>query len=96
MGDTFSYADIIVASRLFWYKSILKEDEWARISSWNGGRWAKVLDKVQQECHLASRYEIKCCSCQQFIILYDILSDLPEKIWAPDNLNPSKTSCHIS
>ncbi|KAG1841904.1 hypothetical protein DFJ58DRAFT_856067 [Suillus subalutaceus] len=53
MGDTFSYADIIVASRLFWYKRVLKEDEWARISSWNGGRWAKVLDKVQQECHLA-------------------------------------------
>ncbi|KAG1780635.1 hypothetical protein EV702DRAFT_1194109 [Suillus placidus] len=44
MGDTFSYADIIVASRLFWYKRVLKEDE-----------WAKVLDKVpvQQECHLA-------------------------------------------
>jgi glutathione S-transferase len=53
MGDTFSYADIIAASRLFWYKRVLKEDEWARISSWNGGRWAKVLDKVQQECHLA-------------------------------------------
>ncbi|KAG2749295.1 hypothetical protein P692DRAFT_20778400 [Suillus brevipes Sb2] len=57
MGETFSYADIIVASRLFWYKRILKEDEWARISSWNGGRWAKVLDKVQQECHL-SVYEL--------------------------------------
>ncbi|KAG2138644.1 uncharacterized protein EDB93DRAFT_720964 [Suillus bovinus] len=53
MGDTFSYADIIVASRLFWYKRVLKEDEWARISSWNGGRWARVLDKVQQECHLS-------------------------------------------
>jgi len=53
MGDTFSYADIIVACRLFWLKRVLKEDEWARISSWNGGRWAKVLDDVQKECHLA-------------------------------------------
>jgi glutathione S-transferase len=53
MGDTFSYADITVACRLLWFKRVLKEDEWARVSSWNGGRWAKMLDDVQQECHLA-------------------------------------------
>jgi glutathione S-transferase len=53
MGDTFSYADIIVACRLFWFKRVLKEDEWARVSSWNGERWAKVLDEVQQECRVA-------------------------------------------
>ncbi|KAG1882746.1 hypothetical protein F4604DRAFT_1879410 [Suillus subluteus] len=40
MGDTFSYADII-------------DDEWARISSWNGGKWAKVLEDVEKECNLA-------------------------------------------
>ncbi|KAG0708471.1 hypothetical protein DFH29DRAFT_892758 [Suillus ampliporus] len=53
MGDTFSYADIIVACWLLWYKRVLKEDEWARISSWNGGKWAQVLADVEKECKLA-------------------------------------------
>lgn len=50
MGDAFSYADIFVACSLLWYKRVAKEDEWARISSWNGGKWAQVLADVEQEC----------------------------------------------
>ncbi|KAG1722229.1 hypothetical protein EDD22DRAFT_1054641 [Suillus occidentalis] len=53
MGDAFSYADITVASSLLWYKRVVKEDEWARISSWNGGKWAQLLADVEQECNLA-------------------------------------------
>ncbi|KAG1764304.1 hypothetical protein EDD22DRAFT_1042576 [Suillus occidentalis] len=53
MGDAFSYADITVASSLLWYKRVVKEDEWARISSWNGGKWVQVLADVEQECNLA-------------------------------------------
>ncbi|KAG2047780.1 hypothetical protein BDR06DRAFT_963587 [Suillus hirtellus] len=53
MGDTFSYADIIVACWLLWFKRVLKEDEWVRISSWNGGKWAQVLADVEKECGLA-------------------------------------------
>ncbi|KAG1748572.1 hypothetical protein EDB19DRAFT_1847260 [Suillus lakei] len=53
MGDTFSYADIIVACCLLWYKRVVKEDEWAKISSWNGGKWAQVLADVEKECKLA-------------------------------------------
>ncbi|KAG1744385.1 hypothetical protein EDB19DRAFT_1927304 [Suillus lakei] len=53
MGDTFSYADIIVACYLLWYKRVVKEDEWTMISSWNGGRWAQVLADVEKECKLA-------------------------------------------
>ncbi|KAG1822106.1 hypothetical protein EV424DRAFT_1611335 [Suillus variegatus] len=53
MGDTFSYADIIVASCLLWFKRVLKEDEWVRISSWNGGKWAQLLADVEKECKLA-------------------------------------------
>ncbi|KAG1818548.1 uncharacterized protein BJ212DRAFT_1269266 [Suillus subaureus] len=54
MGDTFSYADIIVACWLLALKRVLKEnDEWARISSWNGGKWAQVLVDVEKECKLA-------------------------------------------
>jgi len=51
MGDTFSYADIIVACCLLWYKRVLREDEWARISSWNGGKWAQLLTDVEKECN---------------------------------------------
>ncbi|KAG2116866.1 hypothetical protein BD769DRAFT_1056525 [Suillus cothurnatus] len=53
IGNTFSYADIILACYLLWYKRVLKEDEWARISSWNGGKWAQVLADVEKECKLA-------------------------------------------
>ncbi|KAG1882748.1 hypothetical protein F4604DRAFT_1921348 [Suillus subluteus] len=54
MGDTFSYADIIVACWLLAFKRVLKEDDkWASISSWNGGKWAKVLADVEKECKLA-------------------------------------------
>ena len=53
MGDTFSYADITVACFLLWYKRVLKEDEWAEISSWNGGKWTQVLTDVEKECNLS-------------------------------------------
>jgi len=53
MGDTFSYADITVACFLLWYKRVLKEDEWAEISSWNGGKWSQVLTDVEKECNLS-------------------------------------------
>ncbi|KAG2133341.1 hypothetical protein DEU56DRAFT_973119 [Suillus clintonianus] len=52
MGD-FSYADIIVACRVLWYKRVLKEDEWAKISAWHGGKWVQVLADVEKECNLA-------------------------------------------
>ena len=53
MGDTFSYADIIVACSLLWYKRVMKEYEWAWISSLNGGKWVQVLEHVEKECNLA-------------------------------------------
>jgi len=53
MGDTFSYADIIVASWLLSYKRVLKADEWLRVSSWNGGKWTQVLADVEKECTLS-------------------------------------------
>ncbi|KAG1788358.1 uncharacterized protein HD556DRAFT_1298003 [Suillus plorans] len=48
----FSFADIIVACHLLWFKRVLKEDEWVRIGSWNGGKWAQLAD-VEKECKLA-------------------------------------------
>jgi glutathione S-transferase len=52
IGDSFSFADITVACYLLLHKRVLKEDEWARICSWNGGKWAQVLADVEQECKL--------------------------------------------
>ena len=42
MGETPSYADFIVMSRLVWAKALfgVESAEWARISSWEGGKWA--------------------------------------------------------
>ncbi|KAI6047783.1 hypothetical protein EDC04DRAFT_2863964 [Pisolithus marmoratus] len=50
MGDVFSYADILVASRLFWFRRVLHDDEWTRIVSWDDGRWEKFLADVEKEC----------------------------------------------
>ncbi|KAH7886297.1 hypothetical protein F5I97DRAFT_1809208 [Phlebopus sp. FC_14] len=50
MGDTFSYADIIIASRLLWFSRVFHEDEWNKVCSWNGGRWKKLLEDVKKEC----------------------------------------------
>ncbi|KAI6038813.1 hypothetical protein EDC04DRAFT_2868204 [Pisolithus marmoratus] len=52
MGDVFSYADILVASGLFWFKRIMHDDEWEKILSWDEGRWGKLLADVEKECEL--------------------------------------------
>ena len=54
MGNTFSYADIIVACEQLWHKRVLREDEWTRISSWNEGKCAQLLTDVEKECNLAA------------------------------------------
>ncbi|KAI6099268.1 hypothetical protein EDD16DRAFT_1659791 [Pisolithus croceorrhizus] len=51
MGDVFSYADIIIASRLFWFKRILHGDEWEKVVGWHDGRWGKLLTDVEKECN---------------------------------------------
>lgn len=53
MGDTFSYADIIVTCRLLWLKRVLYEDEWKKVCSWHNGRWEKLLADVEKECNFA-------------------------------------------
>ncbi|KAI6136159.1 hypothetical protein F5141DRAFT_1287989 [Pisolithus sp. B1] len=51
MGDTFSYADIITAADLFWFKRVLHGNEWEKIANWHDGRWAKLLTNVETECN---------------------------------------------
>jgi len=50
MGDTFSYADIITACRLFWFKKVLRDDEWRRIAAWHDGQWERLLAGAESEC----------------------------------------------
>ena len=49
-GDTFSYADILVASSLVWLSKVLHDDEWRRLTTWNDGAWEKLLADVKSEC----------------------------------------------
>ena len=53
MGDTFSYADIILAARSLWFKRVYLDDEWKRIASLHDGKWEKLLAEVEKECNLA-------------------------------------------
>ncbi|KAF9225270.1 hypothetical protein BS17DRAFT_778379 [Gyrodon lividus] len=53
MGDTFSYADILVACFLLCFKRVFREEEWKRICSWHDGEWEKLLANVEKECNLA-------------------------------------------
>ena len=50
MGNTFSYADILTASGLFWFKRVLRDDEWKRIAAWHDGHWERLLADVEREC----------------------------------------------
>lgn len=44
-GDTFSFADAILAGYLIWVKLILGKDseEWRALAGWDGGRWERVV-----------------------------------------------------
>ncbi|KAG2753173.1 hypothetical protein P692DRAFT_20722903 [Suillus brevipes Sb2] len=50
MGDTFSFADMVVACRTIWWNTIFDEEQLRELHSWNGGRWARVLADVNAQC----------------------------------------------
>ena len=47
MGDQVCFVDLQIASVLVWARSGLgkRSAEWARICSWNGGKWKRYLDR---------------------------------------------------
>lgn len=51
MGDTFSFADIVVASWLAWWNVVLNEQERREVNALHGGRWARLLADVNGECN---------------------------------------------
>jgi glutathione S-transferase len=50
-GDSLSFADIILASRLMWMKRVFGEDSqlWKDVSTWNEGRWDRILSTERYE-----------------------------------------------
>ncbi|KAJ2935446.1 hypothetical protein H1R20_g1649, partial [Candolleomyces eurysporus] len=46
MGTEASYADLILAAYVMWMKKVWGEEseEWKEASSWNGGKWKRLLD----------------------------------------------------
>ena len=48
MGDVPCYADFIVGARLSWLKKALgdESEEWLRVEQWHGGRWARLLERM--------------------------------------------------
>ncbi|EGN96924.1 hypothetical protein SERLA73DRAFT_185168 [Serpula lacrymans var. lacrymans S7.3] len=53
MGDTFSYADIIVGAVMRCFNGLFEGEEWEEMSSWHGGRWGRLLEEVNKYSILA-------------------------------------------
>jgi glutathione S-transferase len=51
MGDTFSFADIVVVCWVVWWDAILNEKERQEIHALHGGRWERLLADVNSECN---------------------------------------------
>ncbi|KAF9039154.1 hypothetical protein BJ165DRAFT_1352265 [Panaeolus papilionaceus] len=48
MGNKLGWSDVFLASQLTWAKVVWQgEPQWQEISSWNGGRWAKLLEAMK-------------------------------------------------
>ncbi|PPQ79769.1 LOW QUALITY PROTEIN: hypothetical protein CVT25_003322 [Psilocybe cyanescens] len=50
LGETSSWADIVVVSFLFFIRRVWGEDseEWKKIMAWNGGRWKNLSDAFKK------------------------------------------------
>lgn len=48
MGDTITYADLVLAAWILPFRRILgvNSSEWQSIRTWDGGRWERLLDSV--------------------------------------------------
>ncbi|EGN96348.1 hypothetical protein SERLA73DRAFT_94516 [Serpula lacrymans var. lacrymans S7.3] len=48
MGDTFSYADVIVAAWMRSFSVAFDKDQWEDMKSWNGGRWGGIVEEINK------------------------------------------------
>ncbi|TFK91971.1 hypothetical protein K466DRAFT_582383 [Polyporus arcularius HHB13444] len=50
MGDSISFADIVVVSHLVWMKLVLgpASEEWTDVMKWDGGHWARFMAEFEK------------------------------------------------
>lgn len=48
MGYDVTYADFALCSVLIWIERMAGHDGWARVRSWNKGRWARLWERCQE------------------------------------------------
>ncbi|EGN96349.1 hypothetical protein SERLA73DRAFT_162189 [Serpula lacrymans var. lacrymans S7.3] len=48
MGDTFSYADVIVAAWMRSFSVLFDKEQWEDMKSWNGGRWGGIVEDINR------------------------------------------------
>ncbi|KAI0673789.1 hypothetical protein C8Q78DRAFT_968752 [Trametes maxima] len=49
MGDKITFADMMLAGRIFWMKRVLgdESEEWKKVETWHGGRWARLIEALE-------------------------------------------------
>jgi glutathione S-transferase len=47
MGHEVTYADFALCAVLIWIERMTARDGWARIRTWNGGRWNRLWDRCR-------------------------------------------------
>ncbi|KAJ7053905.1 hypothetical protein C8F01DRAFT_1235495 [Mycena amicta] len=53
-GDALTYADFILAGSLRWANVALTKEQWEEISSWNGGRWGRLVADLAKYDNVAA------------------------------------------
>ncbi|KAF9477210.1 hypothetical protein BDN70DRAFT_896701 [Pholiota conissans] len=48
MGHDVTYADFTIVSILIWIERMAPHDGWARVRTWNGGRWTRLWDRCRE------------------------------------------------
>lgn len=48
MGHEVTYADFAIVSILIWIEQMAAHDGWARVRTWNGGRWNRLWDRCRE------------------------------------------------
>ncbi|KAF9444502.1 hypothetical protein P691DRAFT_736383 [Macrolepiota fuliginosa MF-IS2] len=47
-GRELSYADFALCSVLIWIERMAAHDGWARVRTWNGGRWCRLYERCRE------------------------------------------------
>jgi glutathione S-transferase len=48
MGRDVTYADFALCAVLIWIERMAAHDGWARVRTWNGGRWHRLLERCRE------------------------------------------------